>query len=208
MNQLALPTAGDTVAVMHTNMGDISIRLFPAHAPKAVENFTTHAKNGYYNGLTFHRVMKDFMIQGGDPKGDGTGGDNIWGTKGFEDEFDKKLMNIRGSLAMANSGANTNGSQFFINQAGPAGKTADAMKADNKSMLESYLQYYQMYATQYGEEFTKTCTDPRSRRELPRIFAKHFARPIFCSKRKVRTVKRTENASPLGRVKPMFLFLR
>lgn len=108
--------AGDTIAVMHTSMGDISLRLFPEAAPKAVENFTTHAKEGYYNGLTFHRVMDDFMIQGGDPKGNGTGGESIWGEP-FEDEFDQKLLNLRGSLSMANSGANTNGSQFFINQA-------------------------------------------------------------------------------------------
>ena len=117
--QQEMPKAGDTVAVMHTTMGDICIRFFPEAAPKAVENFTTHAKNGYYNGLTFHRVMENFMIQGGDPKGTGAGGENIWGTEGFEDEFDKKLMNIRGSLAMANSGPATNGSQFFINQAKP-----------------------------------------------------------------------------------------
>ena len=114
--QLEKPTAGDTSAVMHTSMGDISLRLFPEAAPKAVENFTTHAKEGYYNGLIFHRVMDDFMIQGGDPKGNGTGGESIWGEP-FEDEFDQKLLNLRGSLSMANSGANTNGSQFFINQA-------------------------------------------------------------------------------------------
>ena len=114
--QLEKPTAGDTIAVMHTTMGDISLRLFPEAAPKAVENFTTHAKEGYYNGLIFHRVMDDFMIQGGDPKGNGTGGESIWGEP-FEDEFDQKLLNLRGSLSMANSGANTNGSQFFINQA-------------------------------------------------------------------------------------------
>ena len=114
--QLEKPTAGDTIAVMHTSMGDISLRLFPEAAPKAVDNFTTHAKEGYYNGLTFHRVMDDFMIQGGDPKGNGTGGESIWGEP-FEDEFDQKLLNLRGSLSMANSGADTNGSQFFINQA-------------------------------------------------------------------------------------------
>ena len=114
--QLEKPTAGDNIAVMHTSMGDISLRLFPEAAPKAVENFTTHAKEGYYNGLTFHRVMDDFMIQGGDPKGNGTGGESIWGEP-FEDEFDQKLLNLRGSLSMANSGADTNGSQFFINQA-------------------------------------------------------------------------------------------
>ena len=80
MNQLALPVAGDLVAIMHTNMGDISIRLFPDHAPKAVENFTTHAKNGYYDGIVFHRVIKDFMIQGGDPTATGCGGESIWVT--------------------------------------------------------------------------------------------------------------------------------
>ena len=153
--QQEMPAVGDTIAIMHTTMGDIYIRFFPEAAPKAVENFTTHAKNGYYNGLTFHRVMKDFMIQGGDPKGDGTGGDNIWGTEGFEDEFDKKLMNIRGSLAMANSGANTNGSQFFINQAGPAG-TADQLKQqfDYETQMKQYEAYYQQYVQMYGESFT------------------------------------------------------
>ena len=92
--QLEKPTAGDTIAVMHTSMGDISLRLFPEAAPKAVENFTTHAKEGYYNGLIFHRVMDDFMIQGGDPKGNGTGGESIWGEP-FEDEFYQKLLNLR-----------------------------------------------------------------------------------------------------------------
>ena len=77
MNQLEKPAQGETVAILHTSMGDVSVRLFGEKAPKAVENFTTHAKNGYYNGLTFHRVMEDFMIQGGDPNGDGTGGTSI-----------------------------------------------------------------------------------------------------------------------------------
>ncbi len=116
MNQLAKPATGDTVAVMHTSMGDISIRLFADKAPKAVENFTTHAKNGYYDGLIFHRVIKDFMIQGGDPLGTGTGGESIWGHS-FEDEFDLELRNYCGALSMANAGPNTNGSQFFIVQA-------------------------------------------------------------------------------------------
>lgn len=115
--QLSDPAVGEEIAVMHTNMGDIYIRFFPDGAPKAVENFKKLAKNGYYNNLTFHRVIKDFMIQGGDPQGTGSGGESVWG-KDFEDEFDKKLLNLRGSLAMANSGPNTNGSQFFINQGG------------------------------------------------------------------------------------------
>ncbi len=114
--QTALPVKGDTVAVMHTNMGDIKIKLFGSYAPKTVENFTTHAKNGYYNGLIFHRVINDFMIQGGDPTGTGMGGESIWGHS-FEDEFAPELHNIRGALCMANAGPNTNGSQFFIVQA-------------------------------------------------------------------------------------------
>jgi len=107
---------GYPVVTMKTSMGDIVIRLFPDQAPKAVENFLTHSKNGYYNGLTFHRVMNDFMIQGGDPNGNGTGGESIWGEP-FEDEFSPQLANFRGALSMANSGPNTNGSQFFIVQA-------------------------------------------------------------------------------------------
>ncbi len=114
--QLSMPQKGDTLAVMHTNMGDIKIKLFPEKAPKTVENFVTHSKNGYYNGLKFHRVINDFMIQGGDPRGNGTGGESIWGGS-FPDEFDPELHNLRGALSMANSGPNTNGSQFFIVQA-------------------------------------------------------------------------------------------
>ncbi len=114
--QTAAPKTGDTVATMKTNMGDIIIKLFPEHAPKAVENFVTHAKNGYYNGLIFHRVIPDFMIQGGDPTGTGMGGESIWGSP-FADEFTPILHNLRGALSMANSGPCTNGSQFFIVQA-------------------------------------------------------------------------------------------
>ena len=106
---------GERVVVMETSKGDIHIKLFPEYAPKAVENFVTHAENGYYDGLTFHRVINDFMIQGGDPAGTGAGGESIWGTP-FEDEFSDKLRNFRGALSMANAGADTNGSQFFIVQ--------------------------------------------------------------------------------------------
>ena len=116
MNQLDKPQKGDTVAVMRTSMGDISIRLFGKEAPKTVENFVTHAKEGYYDGLTFHRVINDFMIQGGDPTGTGCGGESIFGAA-FEDEFHPELHNLRGALSMANAGPNTNGSQFFIVQA-------------------------------------------------------------------------------------------
>ncbi len=116
ISQLAKPVSGETVATMKTSMGDIKIRLFPEAAPKTVENFTTHAKNGYYDGLIFHRVINDFMIQGGDPTGTGCGGESIWGST-FEDEFCTDLHNLRGALSMANAGPGTNGSQFFIVQA-------------------------------------------------------------------------------------------
>ncbi|MCF6462577.1 peptidylprolyl isomerase [Clostridium sp. Cult1] len=115
LEQLELPKKDEEIIVMETNYGTIKIRLFPEIAPKAVENFKTHVENGYYDGLTFHRVIEDFMIQGGDPIGNGTGGESIWG-KPFEDEFDINYHNFRGALSMANAGPNTNGSQFFIVQ--------------------------------------------------------------------------------------------
>ncbi len=114
--QLDKPSKGETVAVMHTNMGDISLRLFKKYAPNTVDNFVKLAESGKYNNCIFHRVIKDFMIQGGDyENANGTGGKSANGGK-FEDEFCDKLVNIRGSVAMANSGKDTNGSQFFINQ--------------------------------------------------------------------------------------------
>ncbi|MCI8553623.1 MAG: peptidylprolyl isomerase [Clostridiales bacterium] len=160
--QLEGPAAGDQIAVLHTSMGDIRLRFFPEAAPKAVQNFTTHAQNGYYNGLTFHRIFDDFMIQGGDPDGDGTGGESIWGGS-FEDEFDQKLLNLRGSVSMANSGANTNGSQFFINQARAAsfsGRDTYQQYADSaesyyreneeslKSLYGTWQEYYYAFAKQ------------------------------------------------------------
>jgi len=104
----------DTVVVFETNQGKIEIKLFPKIAPLAVENFVTHTKDGYYNGLIFHRVIKDFMIQGGDPTGTGTGGESIW-KEDFADEFAPNIVFDRPYLlAMANRGPKTNGSQFFI----------------------------------------------------------------------------------------------
>ncbi len=132
--QLDLPESGDEIAVVTTSMGEFKLRFFPEAAPKAVENFKTHAKNGYYNGLIFHRVIKNFMIQGGDPNGNGTGGQSIW-SKPFEDEFSDKLFNITGAVAMANSGKDTNGSQFFINQGGK----------ENFSGWEYAQQVYERY---------------------------------------------------------------
>lgn len=116
------------VAVIEVEgFGTIRAVLFEDEAPKTVENFITHAEEGYYDGLTFYRVIDEFMIQGGDPQGDGTGGESIWG-KDFEDEFTDNLYNFRGALSMANSGKNTNGSQFFIVQ-----------ESDGSSYTDSYF---------------------------------------------------------------------
>ncbi len=117
--QFAEPKEGDTIAIIHVkNYGDITVKFFDDVAPKAVENFVTHSKEGYYNGVTFHRVINEFMIQGGDPLGTGYGGESIWGT-GFEEELSEKLLPYRGSLCMASAGTGTSslGSQFFITQA-------------------------------------------------------------------------------------------
>ncbi len=143
--QMAMPNQGDTVATIHVkNFGDIKVKFFPEVAPKAVENFTTHAKEGYYNGLTFHRVIDEFMIQGGDPKGDGTGGESIWG-EGFGVELNDNLVPYRGSLCMAmSSQPNSIGSQFFITQANYNEQTSNLLKtyynlSDN--LLEQYKEY-------------------------------------------------------------------
>ncbi|KAH0494063.1 hypothetical protein TgHK011_000697 [Trichoderma gracile] len=111
--QAAKKAETGTAAVLHTTYGDIHIRLFPDAAPKAVENFVTHAKRGYYNNTIFHRVIRKFMIQGGDPLGDGTGGESIWG-RDFEDEFSSLKHDKPYTVSMANAGPNTNASQFFI----------------------------------------------------------------------------------------------
>ena len=103
------------IATIKTNHGDMRIKLFPDHAPKTVANFIALSKDGYYDGVIFHRIIKDFMIQGGDPTGTGMGGESIYG-ESFEDEFSEELYNVRGALSMANAGPNTNGSQFFIVQ--------------------------------------------------------------------------------------------
>ena len=119
-----------TSAVIKTDKGDISLELYPNDAPKTVMNFVTLAKNGYYDNLTFHRVEPDFVIQGGDPSGNGSGGVSIYGAN-FEDELNPnptsyKTGYLEGVLAMANAGPNTNGSQFFI------------MLANNTSLPKNY----------------------------------------------------------------------
>ena len=111
--QLNEVNENNPLVTVHTNLGDFTLELFPEVAPKTVENFVTHAKNGYYDGVIFHRVIEDFMIQGGDPTGTGMGGESIYG-RTFEDEFSREAFNLYGTLSMANAGPNTNGSQFFI----------------------------------------------------------------------------------------------
>lgn len=135
---------GDVIATIKTNFGSIRVKMLPEAAPKAVENFLTHARNGYYNGIIFHRVINDFMIQGGDPTGTGMGGESIWGDP-FEDEFTPDARNFRGALSMANAGPGTNGSQFFIVQAGP--ETIDArmfpmLKRQGKEFSEEAVAKY------------------------------------------------------------------
>lgn len=141
---------GDTIATIQTSLGNITVRLFPEYTPKACENFTTLAKKGYYNGITFHRVINDFMIQAGDPTATGAGGKSIW-NKPFEDEFTPNLRNFRGALSMANCGPNTNGSQFFIVQADKKATAAyltDVSNATNSPLaqiipsktLEKYIE--------------------------------------------------------------------
>jgi len=111
---VAFLQAANPIAVLETTQGNIELELRPDLAPKTVENFTKHIKDGYYNGTIFHRIIKKFMVQGGDPTGTGRGGESIWGGK-FKDEFTPKAQfNKAGVLAMANAGPNTNGSQFFI----------------------------------------------------------------------------------------------
>lgn len=111
---LALSLYANSYVKLQTTQGEMTFELFDKVAPKAVKNFTTHVKQGYYDGLTFHRIIKNFMIQGGDPTGTGRGGESIW-KKPFADEFAPNVVfDKAGILAMANAGPNTNGSQFFI----------------------------------------------------------------------------------------------
>ncbi len=159
--QMAMPENGETIAIIKVkNFGDIKVKFFKDIAPKAVENFVTHAKEGYYNNLTFHRVINEFMIQGGDPKGNGTGGESIWG-EGFGTELDESLVPYRGSLCMAMSSLpNSIGSQFFITQANYSEQMETYMKKGGypEDLLEQYKNYggylslYMQY-TVFGQVF-------------------------------------------------------
>ena len=137
VKQLEAPEKGEEIAVIHTNMGDIKVRLFGEDAPLAVQNFKQHAQEGYYDGVIFHRVINNFMIQGGDPTGTGRGGESVYG-QDFPDEFSPNLFNFNGALSMANKGMNTNGSQFFIVQ--------------NSDSQEGYFEQIDQLAEQYGKE--------------------------------------------------------
>ena len=140
--QLNLAAVEGPVATFKTNKGDFAIKLFPKQAPKTVENFLGLVAKNYYDGIIFHRVIKDFMIQGGDPTGTGMGGQSLWGAP-FEDEFSNELFNIRGALSMANAGPATNGSQFFIVQSQnmPAQMEEQMVAAGYpKEIIEAYRQ--------------------------------------------------------------------
>lgn len=153
LDKVPLPQLTSTVADnesevrLTTSVGDITLKLFNQNAPLAVENFLTHAKAGYYNNTVFHRVINNFMIQGGDPKGDGSGGTSIWHDKdntidsgnGFKNEISTSLYNIRGALSMANAGPNTNGSQFFINQ----NKSNQSKKINTNNYPEKIVKAYE-----------------------------------------------------------------
>lgn len=142
--QMAKPKDGETIAIIKVkNFGEMKVKFFENIAPKAVENFTTHARNGYYDGLTFHRVINEFMIQGGDPTGTGMGGESIYGT-GFGTELSQELVPYRGSLCMAmSSQPNSIGSQFFITQANYSEDMNSLLKQGGypEGLLEQYKEY-------------------------------------------------------------------
>ena len=141
-HQMGMPDDGETIAIMHVkNFGDIKFKFFEDVAPKAVENFLTHAKNGYYNGVTFHRVIDEFMIQGGDPTGTGSGGESIWGGN-FEAEVDYNYVPYRGSLCMASSSLGVS-SQFFITQANYSDYIGAALA--NSGYSEGLIEQYKNY---------------------------------------------------------------
>lgn len=140
--QTRRPAAGDITATIKTDMGDIKILLFPDAAPKTVENFTGLAENNYYDGIIFHRVIPDFMIQGGDPTGTGAGGESLWGAP-FKDEFHPDYHNICGALCMANAGPGTNGSQFFIVQ----------LHSCDEEFLSQMAQYPDSYPPECVEDY-------------------------------------------------------
>lgn len=184
--QMSLPDKGEEIAIIKVkNYGTMKAKFFPEVAPKAVENFITHSKQGYYDGLVFHRVINDFMIQGGDPTATGTGGESIWG-EGFGTELDYELVPYRGSLCMAMSKLpNSIGSQFFITQAKYSEEKNNIWKSDFPVTLMNqykkyggYLSLYMQY-TVLGQVYdgldvldaiAAAETDPATDRPVPDIF--------------------------------------
>lgn len=140
--QMSMPEEGETIVIMHVkNFGDIKFKFFEDVAPKAVENFLTHAKEGYYDGVTFHRIINEFMIQGGDPTGTGSGGESIWG-ENFDKEVDYEYVPYRGSLCMASSSLGI-GSQFFITQANYNENMLSYLESEGypEGLIEQYKNY-------------------------------------------------------------------
>ena len=145
-DQLAEAQKGETIVTMQVKgYGEMKFKFFMKKAPLAVKNFVTLASNGYFDGQIFHRVINDFMIQGGDPTGTGTGGESIWGEE-FKNEVCDELLPLRGALCMANSGADTNGSQFFIVQA----KSDTAKKGLEEGTMDFTKKQKQLFLDQGG----------------------------------------------------------
>ena len=144
--QLTTVEKGEIIATMSTNYGNIKFRFFPEYTPKAVENFVTLAEQGYYNNVTFHRVINDFMIQSGDPTATGAGGESMWGIP-FENEISPYLRHFTGALCMANSGNSvSNGSQFYIVQGNSVPESAKLLdKSKNDKIDGTDITYGELY---------------------------------------------------------------
>ncbi len=169
--QLEAPADGEEIAVVKTNKGSFKIRFFPEQAPKAVENFKSLSKDGYYDNSIFHRVIKDFMIQGGDPTGTGMGGESKWG-KDFEDEFSESLFNITGAVSMANKGPNTNGSQFFINYQEPS-------SFQGWEQWESMFEMYKSDPIKFNATGNNTINMNKITDEIKNLYEKNGGSPIL-----------------------------
>ena len=152
--QLRGPSPGDTIAIFDTNLGVFKAVLYPEFAPRAVENFTTHARDKYYDGVTFHRVIQDFVVQSGDPTHTGSGGDSIWMIP-FENEVSEELHHYRGALGMANAGPDQNKSQFYVVAGGRI--TEDAVSAmKNSGWTQSVVDAYSKEGGQPGLDYHYT----------------------------------------------------
>ena len=184
--QLEPPKDGDTIAVIHTSAGDVTLRLFPDQAPKAVTNFINLAESGSYNNTTFHYVVRDTLIQGGHCGSDPASPNGVSSFGGmFEDEFCDSLLNLRGAVSMANSGKDSNGSRFFINlttadtfRKNGGWKAFDDLWEDTKSKLSDYKgsNLLSAYVDVNGDKFINTGSIPQSVKEL---YEKYGGNPAF-----------------------------